>query len=48
MKLHLYCLHCTKLNYKLIKNLNMKPDTLNLVEDKIQNIFELRDVGKTF
>jgi hypothetical protein len=30
---------CTKLRYKWIKDLNMKPDTLNLIEEKVGNCF---------
>ena len=35
-----YLLPCIKLKYKWIKDLNIKPDTLNLLEEKVGNIFE--------
>ena len=38
----------TKLNYKWIKNLNIKPDTLNLIEEKLGNSLELIGTEKTF
>lgn len=46
MKLDLNLLPWTKFNYKWMKNLNMKPDTLSLVEDKRQNTLELNDMLK--
>lgn len=41
-------LPCTKLNSRWLKNLNIRPDALNLVEEKIGNSFELIGVGKDF
>lgn len=41
-------LTCTKLNYKWIKDLNKRPDILNLLEVKVGNMFQLIDPGKNF
>lgn len=38
----------TKLNYKWIKDLNIRPDTLTLTEEKVRNSLELRGTGKGF
>ena len=35
MKVDPYLSPCTKLKFKWIKDLNIKPDTLNLIEDKV-------------
>jgi hypothetical protein len=35
----------TKLNSKWIKDLNIKPDTVNLIEEKVRNILELIGTG---
>jgi hypothetical protein len=35
---------CTKLKSKWIKDLNIKPDTLNLIEEKVGN--SLRHIGR--
>ena len=35
-----YLLHCTKLKSKWIKDLNIKPDILNLIEEKVGNNLE--------
>jgi hypothetical protein len=32
---------CTKLKSKYIKDLNIKPDTLNLIEEKVEKSLEL-------
>ena len=37
---------CTKLNSKWIRDLNIKPDTLNLIEEKVGNSLELANPGK--
>jgi hypothetical protein len=39
---------CTKLNYQWIKNLNIKPDTLNLIEEKVGKSLELIGTGGNF
>ena len=39
---------CTKLKYKWIKNLHMKPDTLKLIEKQLWKNFELMDTGEKF
>jgi len=36
------------LKYEWIKDLNIKPDTLNLIEQKIGNIIELIGTGDNF
>jgi hypothetical protein len=37
---------CTKLKSKWIKNLHIKPDTLNLIEEKVGKSFEHMDTGE--
>jgi hypothetical protein len=37
MKIDPYLAPCIKLNSKRIKDLNIKPDTLNLIEEKVGN-----------
>ena len=38
-----YLSPCTKLKYKWIKDLNIKPDTLNLMEEKVaKNLRKLK------
>ena len=41
MKIDPYLSPCTKLKSKWIKDLNIKPDTLNLTEEKMGRNFEL-------
>jgi hypothetical protein len=41
-------LSCTKLNFKWIKDFKIKSDTLNLVEEKVQNSLEIIGTGKDF
>ena len=41
MKIYPYLSPCTKLKSKWIKDLNIKPDTLNLTEEKVGNNLEL-------
>ena len=41
MKIDSYLSPCTKLNSKWIKDLNIKPDTLNLIEEKVGKSPEL-------
>lgn len=48
MKLDLYLLPCTGFNSKRIKDLNIKPENLNLAEEKVRNAFELTGLGKGF
>jgi hypothetical protein len=43
-----YCSPCTKLKYKWIKDLNIKPDTLNLIEEKVGKHLELIGTGGNF
>jgi hypothetical protein len=35
-----YVSSCTKLKSKWIKDFNIKPDTLNLIEEKVENSLE--------
>jgi hypothetical protein len=37
---------CTQLNSKWIEDLNIKPDTLNLIDEKVGNSVELIGAGK--
>jgi hypothetical protein len=39
---------CTKLKSKWIKDLNIKPDTLNLLEEEVGNSLELFGTGGNF
>ena len=43
MKIDLYLSPCTKLKSKWIEDLNIKLDTLNLIDKKIEN--SLQDIG---
>jgi hypothetical protein len=46
MQIHPYLSPCTKLKSKWIKDLNLKPDTQNLIEEKMENSLEL--TGKEY
>ena len=48
MKIEPYLSPCTKLKSKWIKDLNIKPDTLNLREDKVGKSLELIGAGGNF
>ena len=48
MKIDPYLSPCTKLKSKSIKDLNIKPDTLNLIEEKVGNILECIVTGDHF
>ena len=39
---------CTKLNSKWIRDLNIKPDTLNLIEEKVGNSLDPSGTGDNF
>jgi hypothetical protein len=39
---------CTKLKFNWIKNLNIKPDTLNLIEKKVRKSLEKIGIGENF
>jgi hypothetical protein len=39
---------CTKLKSKWIKDLHIKPDTLNLLAEKVRNIIEHISTGENF
>jgi hypothetical protein len=46
MKINPYLSPCTKLRSKWLKNLNIKSDTLNRIEEKVRKSLELIDMGK--
>lgn len=46
MKLQISLTPSTKFNFKWIKNLNVRPNTLNIIEDKVGNILELIGTAK--
>jgi hypothetical protein len=48
MKIDPYLSPCTKLKSKWIKDLNIKPDTLNLIEEKVGKKLELIGTGEIF
>ena len=48
MKVDPYLSLCTKLKSKWIKDLNIKPDTLNLIEEKVRKKLELIVTGRNF
>jgi hypothetical protein len=48
MKIDPYLSLCTKLKSKWIKDLHIKPDTLNLREEKVGKSFELTGTGEIF
>ena len=48
MKIGPYFSPCTKLKFKCIKDLNIKPDTLKLTEEKVGNSLEHTGTGDNF
>jgi hypothetical protein len=48
MKIDPYLSPCTKIKSKWIKDLNIKPDTLNLIEKKAGKSLELIETGGNF
>jgi hypothetical protein len=48
MKMYSYFSTCTKLKSKWIKDLNIKPDTLNLIKEKVGKNLELIGKGEHF
>jgi hypothetical protein len=48
MKIDPYLSPCTKLKSKWTKSLNINPDTLNLIEDKVGKSLELIGKGRNF
>jgi hypothetical protein len=48
MKIDPYLPPCTKLKSKWIKELNIKPGTLNLIEEKVGKSLELVGTGGNF
>jgi hypothetical protein len=45
MKIYPYLSPCTRLKSKWIKDLNIKPDTLNPIEEKVGKCFKLNGMG---
>jgi hypothetical protein len=45
MKIDPYLSPCTKLKSKWIKDLNIKPDSLNIIEEKVGKSCELIGTG---
>jgi hypothetical protein len=48
MKIAPYLSPCTKLNSKWVKDLTIKPDTLNLIVEKVGKSLELIGTGVNF
>ena len=48
MKIDSYLLSCTKLKSKWIRHLNIKPTTLNFIEEKVGSTLEHIDTGDHF
>ena len=48
MKVYTYLSPCTKLNSKWIKDLKIKPGTMNLIEEKVRNRLEFIVKGDNF
>jgi hypothetical protein len=48
MKIYPYFSLCTKLKSKWIKDINIIPDTLNLIEEKLGKSLELIGIGEIF
>jgi hypothetical protein len=48
MQIDAYFSPHTKLMFNWINNLNIKPDTLNLIEKKVRNSLDLTDTGDNF
>jgi hypothetical protein len=48
MKIKPYLSPCMKLKSKWIKELNIKPDTQNLIEEKVRKSLELIGIGGNF
>ena len=48
MKIDPYLPPCTKLKLKQIKDLKIKPNTLNLIEEKVRSTLECINTGNYF
>jgi len=48
MKIDPYLSPCSKFKSKRIQDLNIKPDTLNLIEEKVGKSLELIGTGEIF
>ena len=47
MKIDPYLSPCTKLKYKWIKDLNIKSDTLNMMEERVENKLPEQNTNST-
>jgi hypothetical protein len=48
MKINTYLSPCTELKSKWIKDLNIKPDAQNIIEEKVGKSLELIGTGENF
>jgi hypothetical protein len=48
MKRDQYLPFCSKLNFNYIKDCNIRPNTLNLTEEKVVSTLDLISIGKEF
>ena len=48
MQIDLFLSPCTKLKYKWIKDLHIKPDTLKLIEKKVEKTLKHMGTGEKF
>jgi hypothetical protein len=48
MKLDPYVSPCIKINCKWIKDLNMRPESLKLLEEKVDSMLQVTGTGKDF
>ena len=48
MQINLFLSPCTKLKSKWIKDLHIKPDTLNLIKEKVRKNLKHMGIGKNF
>jgi hypothetical protein len=48
MKIYPFLSLCTKLKFKWIKDLHIKPDTLNLIEVKVERSLKHMGTGEIF
>jgi hypothetical protein len=48
MQIDPYLSLCTKLKFKWINDINIKPEALNLIKEKIENILDCIGIGDNF